>query len=97
MHETWRAAGSSRRRVICIYIAKCLGFCKDSEFWLVSMVYGTRMVKQPRQEIYEEKEAQERFEAALRGALNTTPKPLKQKPKLRKTPRSPTKKPARKS
>jgi hypothetical protein len=32
---------------------------------------------------YEEKEAQERFEAALRGALKTPAKPLKEKPKVR--------------
>jgi hypothetical protein len=30
------------------------------------------------------KEAQARFEAALKGALNTPPKPLKDKPKVKK-------------
>jgi hypothetical protein len=35
-------------------------------------------------ERYGEKEAQARFEAALKGALNTPPKPLKDKPKVRK-------------
>lgn len=34
-------------------------------------------------EKFPEKEAQERFEAALRGALKTEPKPLKEKPKTR--------------
>lgn len=34
-------------------------------------------------EKFDEKEAQERFEAALRGALKTTPKPLKDKPKVK--------------
>jgi len=34
-------------------------------------------------EKYEEKEAQERFEAALRGGLKTEPKPLKEKSKVR--------------
>ncbi|MFB6462800.1 hypothetical protein [Bradyrhizobium tunisiense] len=31
-----------------------------------------------------EKEAQERFEAALRGALKTSPVPLKEEPKVKK-------------
>ena len=35
-------------------------------------------------EQYGEKESQERFEAALRGALNTPHTPLKDKPKVRK-------------
>jgi hypothetical protein len=34
-------------------------------------------------EEYEPKEAQARFEASLRGALKTSPKPLKEKPKKR--------------
>jgi hypothetical protein len=33
---------------------------------------------------YSEKEAQARFEAALKGALNTPHKPLKEKPKAKK-------------
>jgi hypothetical protein len=33
---------------------------------------------------YNEKEAQARFEATLKGALNTSPKPLKDKPKVKK-------------
>ena len=32
---------------------------------------------------YSEKEAQDRFEAALRGAMNTPHKPLKEKPKVK--------------
>lgn len=32
---------------------------------------------------YDEKEAQERFEAALRAGLKTPPKPLKEKPRVR--------------
>lgn len=32
---------------------------------------------------FSEKEAQERFDAALRGALKTPHEPLKEKPKLR--------------
>jgi hypothetical protein len=32
---------------------------------------------------YSETEAQQRFEAALRGALKTPAKPLKEKPKVR--------------
>lgn len=35
-------------------------------------------------EQYSDKETQERFEAALRGALKTPPKPLKEKPKVKK-------------
>jgi hypothetical protein len=33
---------------------------------------------------YSDKEAKDRFEAALRGALNTPRKPLKEKPKVEK-------------
>jgi len=33
---------------------------------------------------YSDKEAQARFEAALKGALKTSPKPLKDKPKVKK-------------
>jgi hypothetical protein len=33
---------------------------------------------------FSEKEAQQRFEAALKGALSTSPKPLKEKPKVKK-------------
>jgi hypothetical protein len=33
---------------------------------------------------YSDKEAQERFEAALRGGLKTPHKPLKEKPKVKK-------------
>jgi hypothetical protein len=33
---------------------------------------------------FDEKEAQERFEAALRSGLKTAPKPLKEKPKVKK-------------
>lgn len=48
-------------------------------------------------EQYDEKEAQKRFEAALRGALKTPHEPLKEKPKLRTPPlRTPAKKAARK-
>jgi hypothetical protein len=43
------------------------------------------MAKAP-EEKYDEKEAQERFEAALRGALKTPPKPLKEKPRAKKKP-----------
>jgi hypothetical protein len=35
-------------------------------------------------ERYSEKEALARFEAALRGGLSTSPKPLKDKPKAKK-------------
>jgi hypothetical protein len=34
---------------------------------------------------FSEKEAQERFEAALRSGLKTPHKPLKEKPKVKKT------------
>jgi hypothetical protein len=33
---------------------------------------------------YDEKEAQRRFQVALKGAMNTSPKPLKEKPKVKK-------------
>ncbi len=45
-------------------------------------------------ENYDEKEAKERFEAALRGALNTPHKPLKEKPKVKKVTKSKKRKPA---
>jgi hypothetical protein len=47
-------------------------------------------------EKYEAAEAQARFEAALRGALKTPPKHLKEKPKLARSSRAPTKKTTRK-
>lgn len=48
------------------------------------------MVKKPAED-YEEKEAQERFEAALRGALKTPHEPLKEKPKVKKAKKKPGK------
>jgi hypothetical protein len=42
-------------------------------------------MSKPRDSDFTEKEAQERFEAALRGGLNTPHKPLKEKPKVKKT------------
>lgn len=41
------------------------------------------MSKKPDDE-FSEKEAKERFEAALRGAMKTPAKPLKDKPKVKK-------------
>jgi hypothetical protein len=41
------------------------------------------MTKNPSEQ-FDEREAQQRFEAALRGALKTPAKPLKEKPKVRK-------------
>lgn len=43
-------------------------------------------------EEYSEKEAQARFEAALRGGLNTPHKPLKEKPKVKKAKKKKAKK-----
>jgi hypothetical protein len=42
------------------------------------------MVKKNSADEYSEKEAQKRFEAALRGGLNTPHRPLKDKPKVKK-------------
>jgi hypothetical protein len=42
------------------------------------------MEKDRENENYNEKEAQERFEAALRAGLKTPHKPLKDKPKVKK-------------
>jgi hypothetical protein len=39
-------------------------------------------------DLYSEKEAQARFEAALRGGLKTPHKPLKDKPKVKKAKKS---------
>jgi hypothetical protein len=41
---------------------------------------------------YSEKEATERFEAALKGAMNTPHKPLKEKPKAKKSAKKSAKK-----
>jgi hypothetical protein len=49
-------------------------------------------MKAPKDDLYEEKEAKARFEAALRGGLNTSPKPLKEKPKVKKAKKSTSKK-----
>jgi hypothetical protein len=38
---------------------------------------------------FNEKEAKARFEAALRGAMNTPHKPLKEKPKVKKAVKKP--------
>ena len=43
-------------------------------------------------EEYDEKEAQARFEAALRGALKTPHKPLKEKPAAKKSKKAKKKK-----
>jgi hypothetical protein len=42
-------------------------------------------IRQPSDESYSEKEAQERFEAALRAGLKTPHRPLKEKPKTKKS------------
>jgi hypothetical protein len=47
------------------------------------------MAKDPDQ--YSDKEAKARFEAALKSALNTPHKPLKEKPKVKKAPKKKTK------
>jgi hypothetical protein len=41
---------------------------------------------------FSEKEAQVRFEAMLKGALSTSPKPLKDKPRVKKTKKAKPKK-----
>jgi hypothetical protein len=41
---------------------------------------------------YSDKEAQARFEAMLKGALSTSPNPLKDKPKVKKAAKKKTKK-----
>ena len=48
----------------------------------------------PADEKFSEKEAQARFEAALKGAMNAPHKPLKEKPKATKKPK-PKKKPGK--
>ncbi len=42
------------------------------------------MSRTPKNDDYDEKEAQARFEAALKGGLSTPHKPLKEKPKAKK-------------
>jgi hypothetical protein len=46
----------------------------------------------PDKDQYSEKEAKARFEAALKSALNTPHKPLKEKPKVKKAAESKPKK-----
>jgi hypothetical protein len=48
------------------------------------MVSSDMPEKKSVEDNYSEKEAQARFEAALKGGLNTPPKPLKNKPKVKK-------------
>jgi hypothetical protein len=45
-------------------------------------------------EQYEEREAQQRFQAALKGAMNASHKPLKEKPKAKETAKKPKRKKA---
>lgn len=45
-----------------------------------------RMMGKDQTEEFDEKEAQERFEAALRGALKTPHEPLKEKPRAKRRP-----------
>lgn len=49
------------------------------------------MPSKKNEEELSEKEAQERFEAALRGALKTPHEPLKEKPKVKKAKKKPGK------
>jgi hypothetical protein len=51
---------------------------------------GLRMANNPKNE-YSDKEATARFEAALKSALNTPHKPLKEKPKVKKAAAKPKK------
>jgi hypothetical protein len=51
------------------------------------MNFGRAMMKRPHEnqmDQFSEKEANARFEAALRGGLSTPHKPLKEKPKVKK-------------
>jgi hypothetical protein len=50
------------------------------------------MTKDKNEELFSEKEANERFEAALRGALKTPHEPLKEKPKVKKVEKTKKKK-----
>ncbi len=50
------------------------------------------MGKPPSDDAYSEAEAQRRFLGALKAGLSTLPKPLKDKPKVRKAKKKPTKK-----
>jgi hypothetical protein len=52
------------------------------------------MTGQNTDEEFSEKEAQARFEAALRGDLSTPHEPLKEKPKVKKAKNKAKKKPA---
>jgi hypothetical protein len=45
------------------------------------------MSKRPQDDSYNEAEAQRRFLGALKAGLNTPPKPLKDKPPVRKKPK----------
>ena len=51
------------------------------------------MTTSKRSDQFSEQEAQKRFEAALKSALNTPHKPLKEKPKVKKAARKAKKKP----
>jgi hypothetical protein len=58
-------------------------------FDLSAAWYVPPMDTKRRSEDYTEQEAQERFEAALKSALNTPHRPLKDKPKVKKAKRKP--------
>ena len=45
------------------------------------------MPKRPQNDEYSQDEAQRRFMDALKAGLRTSPKPLKEKPKVRKKPK----------
>lgn len=47
----------------------------------------------PKDDHYSDKEAKQRFEAALKSAMNTPHKPLKEKPKVKKAVKKAKKKP----
>jgi hypothetical protein len=55
------------------------------------------MTRKSSDDQYSDKEAAARFEAALKGALKTSPKPLKDKPKVKKPGRPRAKKSSKKS
>jgi len=52
---------------------------------LESKAYNLAKPTKANEESFSAKEAQTRFEAALKGGMSTSPKPLKEKPKVRTT------------
>jgi hypothetical protein len=75
-----------QRHVPCLPRIQCRKCTERVHIEMVdSLAYDGFMTAKQSEDQFDDKEAQARFEAALRGALKTPPTPLKEKPKKRET------------